>query len=76
MEKNGMSIEHIFGVALHRGSIHSFHPAARGFDSQRSRKKCFKVSEIFRRHWFEESGQKLDNVNRTHLVLASATKSK
>ena len=39
-------------------------------------KKCFKVSEIFRRRWFEESGQKLDNVNRTHLVLASATKSK
>ena len=29
------------------------------------------VAEIYQRHWFEESGQRLDNVDRTHLELAT-----
>ena len=29
----------------------------------------FDVAEIYEQHWLEESG--LENVNRTHLVLAS-----
>ena len=32
----------------------------------------FDVAEIYCRHWFEESGQRLENVGRTHLVLASS----
>ena len=39
--------------------------------------KYFYVAMIFRWHWLEESGQRLHNVNRTHLVpaiLASTTK--
>ena len=31
----------------------------------------FDVPEIYRRHWLEKSGQRLENVDRTHLVLAS-----
>ena len=31
----------------------------------------FDVAEIYRRHWLEESGQRLENVDRTHLVLGS-----
>ena len=41
-----------------------------GFDSQHSRKKI-DVAEIFGRHWLEGSGQRLENVDRTHLVLVS-----
>ena len=32
------------------------------------------VAEIYLRHWLEKSGQRLDYVNHTHLVLASTTK--
>ena len=31
----------------------------------------FQVAEIYSRHWLEESGQRLDNIDRTNLVLAS-----
>ena len=31
----------------------------------------FNVAEISRRRWLEEGGQRLENVDRTHLVLAS-----
>ena len=31
----------------------------------------FDVAEIYRRRWLEESGQRLENLDRTHLVLAS-----
>ena len=30
-----------------------------------------KVAEVYKRHWFEESGQWLENVDQTHLILAS-----
>ena len=31
----------------------------------------FNVAEISRRRWLEEGGQRLENVDRTHLVLAA-----
>ena len=31
----------------------------------------FDVAEIYQQHWLEVSGQRLKNVDRTHLVLAS-----
>ena len=31
----------------------------------------FDVAEIYQRRWLEESGQKLENVEQTHLVLDS-----
>ena len=31
----------------------------------------FNVAEIYRRHWIEESGKRLDDANQTHLVPAS-----
>ena len=36
-----------------------------------SPKNYFDVAEIYRWCWFEESGQWLENVYQTHLVLAS-----
>ena len=45
------------------------------FDSQRYRKifrgKIINVAEVNQRDWFEESGQWLENVDRTHLVVAT-----
>ena len=41
----------------------ALHPAAPGSIPD--------VAEINRRRWLEESGQRLENVDRTHLVLAS-----
>ena len=42
------------------------------FLTQRSQvwlpKKYFDVAQIYQRHWLEESGQRLTNVNQTHLV--------
>ena len=34
-------------------------------------KMYFVVAEINQQHWSEESGQRVENVDRTHLVLAS-----
>ena len=31
----------------------------------------FNVAEFSRRRWLEEGGQSLENVDRTHLVMAS-----
>ena len=31
----------------------------------------FDVAEIYRQRWLEESGQRLENVGQTHLVLVS-----
>ena len=31
----------------------------------------FDAAEIYRQHWLEESGQRLENVDQTHQVLAS-----
>ena len=45
---------------------------ARGFDSQHfSDEKIIYVAEVNQRCWLEESGQWLENVDQTHLVLAS-----
>ena len=33
--------------------------------------KIINVAEVNQQHWLEESGQWLDNVDQTHLVLAS-----
>ena len=44
-----------------------FTPSSPGFESQQSRK----FSEVNQRHWLEESGQLLENVDQTHLFLAS-----
>ena len=41
-----------------------------GFNSWRSR-IFFDISEFYQLHWLEESGLRLENVDRTHLVLAS-----
>ena len=43
-----------------------FSPCGPGFDYL-----DFDVAEIYRRHWLEENGQRLGNVDRIHLVLAS-----
>ena len=46
-----------------------------GFDSQaiqeNSEEKIINVAEVKQRRWLEESGQWLENVDQTHLVLAS-----
>ena len=55
--------------------IGCFSPNSPGFDSQRSQKnfrgKIIDVAEDNQRPWLEESGQWLENVDRTHLDLAS-----
>ena len=60
---------------LHRGTILASHPADPGFDSQRSPKKItgkiIDVAEVNQPPWLEEHGQGVENVDRTHLVLAS-----
>ena len=57
------------------GRLHScFSPSSPEFNSQCSRKnfraKNIDVAEVNQLCWVEESGQWLDNVDRTHLVLA------
>ena len=51
-----------------------FTPSSPGFNSHRSqifcRGKVIDVAEVNQWHWLEESGQWLENVDRTHLVLA------
>ena len=41
------------------------------YDSQRSPKIFLTVAKVHQRHWEEESGQWLENVDRPHLALAS-----
>ena len=67
------------GAEEDRGSILASHPAAPGcsseFDSHHSRNslkwKIIDVAEVNQQCCSEESGLWLENVNRTHLVLAS-----
>ena len=47
-----------------------FSPSTPGFDSRHSQNFYFDVVKIYCL-WLEESGQRLDKVDRTHLVLAS-----
>ena len=53
-----------------------FSPSSPGFDSQHSKniseEKIIDVAEVNQLHWLEESGQWLENVGQTHLVLASS----
>ena len=50
-------------------------PSCTRFDSQHSQKnfrgKIIDVAEVNQRRWLEESGQWHENVDRTHLDLAS-----
>ena len=55
---------------MHRGSIFASHPVAPG-SILCVPKIYFDVAEIYRRHWLEESGKRLENVDGTILVLAS-----
>ena len=48
------------------------HPAAPGLILG-VLKKNFNVVEIYQWRWLKESGQRLDNVDQTHPVLASTT---
>ena len=58
-------------------SIRASGPSCPGFDSQGSRNyfcdltKFVAVTEVNQQRCLEESGQWLENVDRTHLVLAS-----
>ena len=60
-----------FGAAWRRGSILAPRPAALGLILGIPLNVIFSVAEIYRWRWLEESRQRLDNVDRTHLVLAS-----
>ena len=59
------------GTAWHRGSILASHPAAPGLIPQKNQRKIFNVAEVNQQRWLEERGQWLENVDLTHLVLAS-----
>ena len=56
-------------------SILASRPSCPGFDSlipkKFSEEKNVDVAEVYQRRCLEESGQWLENVARTHLVLAS-----
>ena len=54
-------------ASLHRGASQ---PAAPGLILGVA-ENFFDVAEISRQRWSEESGQRLENVDRTYLVLAS-----
>ena len=61
---------------LHRGNINAYQPAALGSISSVPkkilRKKLLLLLEVNQRRWLEENGQWLENVDRTHLVLAGS----
>ena len=64
------------GAALQGGSILAPHPAALGsifpaFPPKKFRGKNMDVAEVNQQCWFEESGQWLEDVDGTHLVLAN-----
>ena len=60
------------GAASQRGSIFAPHPAALGSIFPAFPQNNFMdVAEVNQQRWFEESGQWLENVYRTHLALAS-----
>ena len=59
---------------LHRGSILVSRPEAPALIPSIRKiftdKKLSMIAEVYQMHWFEESGLWLENVDRTHLVLA------
>ena len=55
------------------GCILAAHPAAAGLILLVPRKNYFDVAEIYQWRWLEESGQRLDNVDRTHQQKVSNT---
>ena len=58
---------------LHRPEVACFCFSPRGptIDYRYSQKNYFDVAEIYQWRWLEESGQRLENVDQSHLVLAS-----
>ena len=56
-------------MAHHGGSIRAFYPAAPGSILDIPKIFILDVADIYVWHWSEECGQRLDNVDRTHLVL-------
>ena len=58
------------GGAQHRGSILASHPAAR-VQFLTFPKIYLDVADTYPLHWLEGSGQKLENVEQTHLVQGS-----
>ena len=51
--------------------LSSFSPSGLGFDSCKSPQIYFDFADIFCQCWSEESRQRIENVDQTHLVLAS-----
>ena len=58
---------------LHRPEVACFCFSPRGptIDYRYSQKNYFDVAEIYQWRWLEECGQRLENVDQSHLVLAS-----
>ena len=60
---------------MHIGRILAPHPAASGlipaFPKISSEEKITDVTEVYQQCCLEESGQRLENADRTHLDLAS-----
>ena len=52
------------------GCILTSHPAAQGLILAFP-KIHFDIDEIYRQRWLNESGQRLENIDQTHIVLAS-----
>ena len=59
------------GAEQHKGSILASHLIATGSILGIPIKNSFNVAEIYNLRRLEETGQRLDNVDRIHLVLAS-----
>ena len=57
------------GVAHHEGSIRAFYPAAPGSILDIPKIFILDVAENYLRHWSEERGPRLDNVDRTRLEV-------
>ena len=57
-------------MGVHRTEVGFLH-LTQGFDSWSSQKFTFGVAEIYPQRWLEEGGQRIENVDQTHLVLAS-----
>ena len=64
-----------FGRGQHSTLFSSGRPRCPGFDSLGSQKfseeKIFKVAVVNQWYWLDESGQWLENVERSHVVLVS-----
>ena len=68
--KNGLNnpMRHTIGLRKAMYGHSGFSPGSSQFDIRHSLKIYFDVTEIYWQRWLEESGQRVDNVNWTHLV--------